>query len=824
MDRQVVSNGLGSGNTAGRASGRAPTGLLRTLGVPSATGPYRNEIHTPGRSATRREITTAALCRSATRHKITTTAPCRSTTRRATVGSSIATTVLLALCPTITTAETTQTDSPAQNRYIDNVTIIGQRRDVQDVPGSAYIISQEDLKSFLSSDVMRVLRTVPGVYVQEEDGYGLRPNIGIRGSGLDRSARIALLEDGVLIAPAPYAASSAYYFPTQRRMHALEVLKGPASVAVGPRTTGGAINLISTPIPDAFAANLDLRAGQNGTNDAHINVGDRGRRFSWMVETVQSQSDGFKRIDGPNGSKQGSTGFELEDYLLKLQLDSDPDAAKYQSLRLKAGYTDQVSDETYLGLTEDDFGPDPYRRYAASAGDQFKGEHEQLQLSYVIESESNWRGQVTAYRNNFKRDWFKLRSVAGTSIGHILDDPETYATQYKQLTGADSADDALIKRHNNREYFSRGIQGNISWDFKFDNTELTLKTGVRLHEDEEDRLQQEDGFRMQDSLLVQTSTGARGSQANRISSAEARSIFIDTEIRTGNWILTPGARFEDIDLQRLDFSTGDPDRDDGPTRVRKNSVSVLIPGMGALYRLNDQWRVLAGVHKGFNPPGPGSSASEEKSLNVEAGTRFSNDSLNFEAIYFVNDYDNLVGTVTASTGGDGAIGDQFDGGEVTVQGLELNAGYTFSGLGNGQFDLPLSLQYTLTAEAEFDNAFDSNFGPWGDVEVGDELPYIPEHQLRVSAAIEHERFGVSLAANYIGKMRTVAGQGAYVPEESIDSHVVWDVMASWQFTESLSTYIKVDNLFDEVYVAARRPAGLRPGLDRTAYIGLSFRL
>ena len=162
--------------------------------------------------------------------------------------------------------------------------------------------------------------------------------------------------------------------------------------------------------------------------------------------------------------------------------------------------------------------------------------------------------------------------------------------------------------------------------------------------------------------------------------------------------------------------------------------------------------------------------------------------------------------------------------EVMVRGLELNSGYTFEGLGDGRFDLPLKLQYTWTAEADFDSAFDSSFGPWGDVEVGDELPYIPEHQLRATAAIEHDRFGLSLAANYVGKMRTVAGQGPFVAEESIASHVVWDVMARWQFTETLSTYVKVDNLFDDVYVAARRPAGLRPGLDRTVYIGLSYRL
>jgi Fe(3+) dicitrate transport protein len=139
-------------------------------------------------------------------------------------------------------------------------------------------------------------------------------------------------------------------------------------------------------------------------------------------------------------------------------------------------------------------------------------------------------------------------------------------------------------------------------------------------------------------------------------------------------------------------------------------------------------------------------------------------------------------------------------------------------------DLPLSLQYTWTAKAEFRNSFDSGFDPWGEVEVGDELPYIPEHQLRATAALEHDRWGLNLAANYVGRMRTVAGQGAFLPEETIESHVVWDFIARWRFTESLSSYLKVDNLFDKTYVAAKRPAGLRPGLERTAYLGLTFSL
>ncbi|NIL93155.1 MAG: TonB-dependent receptor [Woeseiaceae bacterium] len=701
---------------------------------------------------------------------------------------------------------------------IDTITIIGRQSDVADVPGSAHVMDSEALAVFNDTDVLRVLRSVPGVYLQEEEGFGLRPNIGIRGSGLDRSARIALLEDGVLIAPAPYAAPSAYYFPTQRRMDSLEVLKGPASVVVGPRTTGGALNMISTPIPDDLGANVDLRVGEHNSYDVHANLGNRAQRVSWLLETVQGQSDGFMYVDSP---LDGDTGFDIEDYVAKLQIDSAPESEVYQSLRVKLGYTDQTSEQTYLGLTDEDFAADPLMRYAATEGDVFVSEHEQYQVDYVIDPGNSWRASVTAYRNDFERNWYKLQSVNDAGLNSVLTDPDTYALELSWLKGATSPDDAITKRANNRAYYSQGVQAELQWDFGFGDTEVALNAGVRWHEDEEDRFQHQNSYRMEDGLLVMTTAGAGGSQTNRVSDAEAQAYFVNAEIRAGSWILTPGVRFEDVELRRFDYSTADPGRDQGPTRVRSNSVSTTIPGIGVLYRVNSDWRLLAGVHKGFNPPGPGSSADEESSLNIEVGTRYDSGGLRFEGIYFVNDYANLVGTVTDSTGGGGEIGDQYDGGEVKVAGLELSAGYEWA---IGQLTVPINLEYTWTTQAEFRSAFDSNFDPWGDVQVGDELPYIPEHQLRAAAGIDAERWRVNVAANYLSQLRTKAGQGAFDPAESIDSRIVWDAMASWRFTEHVSAYLKVDNLFDETYIAARRPAGVRPGLPRTAYLGITYRL
>src|ERR1051325_8648460 len=112
---------------------------------------------------------------------------------------------------------------------------------IRRAPGSVHVISTETLERYKYDDPHATLQLVPGVYVRTEDGFGLRPNIGIRGAISDRSSKVALMEDGVLFGPAPYSAPAAYYFPIIGRMTQVEVVKGPAAIQYGPQTVGGAI-------------------------------------------------------------------------------------------------------------------------------------------------------------------------------------------------------------------------------------------------------------------------------------------------------------------------------------------------------------------------------------------------------------------------------------------------------------------------------------------------------------------------------------------------------------------------------------------------------
>ena len=712
----------------------------------------------------------------------------------------------------------TEREEDKRLRLFDELSVVGSSEIARRLPGSAHVLTSEELEQQRYSDIHRVLRQIPGINIQEEDGYGLRPNIGIRGTGVERSSKITLLEDGVLIAPAPYAASSAYYSPTAGRMEGFEVRKGSSSIRQGPYTTGGALNYLSTRIPGRLSASVDIAGGEDSLLRGHASIGSSSKRFGWLVETYQLETDGFKALDDG-----GDTGFDLEDYLVKFRYNSAPGANVYQAIELKAGRTEQLGDETYLGLSAADFDRTPYRRYVASSGDNIDTEHEQIQLSYYVAPTDHVNFTATVYRNDFFRNWAKLEKVNGTGVADVLAEPELFPEQFAILRGdADSEPGALAVRNNRRDYYSEGIQGVLSLTLGDGNRAHELDLGFRYHEDQEDRFQEEDLYQILDGRRVFNELGTPGSNANRIADAESLAFFVEDTFSVGDWTFTPGIRFENIDLMRRDFGKEDPNRTGESLKLRDNDLSEVIPGIGVAYAVNDSSLIFGGIHRGFSPPSPSSTeeVESEKSINYELGWRWRKAAASAEIVGFFNDYDNLLGDDTVSSGGAGT-GDQFNGGEVEIQGLEA-AFSTDLADGRDGLAVPLRFVYTYTT-GEFLNSFESENADWEPfVEAGDEIPYIPEHQLHVGLGLEWETWGVFLDGDYVAEMRTNAGRGPIPESERIDSRFLVDLRAEYRFGDSFVLWGQLLNLTDEVYIAARRPAGLRPGRPRAALFGFSY--
>ena len=699
-------------------------------------------------------------------------------------------------------------------------TILGNKFAAQNRTGASYFLSTEDLEQFGYADINRALRTVPGVNMYEEDGYGLRPNISLRGTSPQRSSKITLMEDGVLIAPAPYSSPAAYYFPSVLRMQAIEILKGSSQVQHGPFTTGGAINLVSTAIPNDFSAKIRSSYGSFNTTQLHTSIGQSFEKTGYMLEYLNYNSDGFKRL----GDKE-NTGFDIYDIVGKLRFSTNVDAKLSQSLEVKYHLYNEKSNETYLGLSEADFNTNPYSRYLASQMDVMNAEQRQVMLTHIIDFSKQLRVVTNAYDNKFTRNWYKLDDVVfennTKSLSAVINDPLAFPNHMNIINGAiNSADDALLLKANNRVYYSRGIQTKIDYHWYGKNGSFhDVEIGARLHYDEEDRFQWEDGYRIYEGEMTLTSMSTRGGQGNRISSANAFASYVLYKYKFNNLTITPGFRYESMTLTREDWGANDQNRQSTPV-TRKNQMDVIIPGIGFNYSFSNSLSMFGGIHKGFSPPGNAPGEKAEYSINYELGSRFGVGKLRGEIVGFFNDYSNLLGSDLAASGGTGSL-DQFNAGEVNVSGLELQLNYNVSDP-NAKIQTPISVAYTLT-NAIFQNAFGSSQDIWGTVSKGDRVPYIPQQQLSLTAGIEHQRYELIINARYNGAFDTQASNGGIVDTRRLDDNIVVDLSAKYHLNATISLSANVINLFDEVYASSRVPAGFRPGHPFGIYTGIHIK-
>ncbi|MCE8619665.1 TonB-dependent receptor [Bacteroides fragilis] len=704
-----------------------------------------------------------------------------------------------------------------QEVVVSSQQILGSKFKARNRTGSAYYISPEEIRKLGYTDINRMLKAVPGVNMYEEDGFGLRPNISLRGTKAERSERISIMEDGVLAAPAPYSAPAAYYFPNVARMEAIEVLKGSSQVQYGPFTTGGAVNLVSTPIPNNFSGKANISYGSKNTFKSHAAIGSNWKHFGYMVEYLRYQSDGFKRYED-----YAAEGFKRNDIIAKMVVKTDKVRGVNHALELKFGYAGENSDETYVGLSADDFKKTPFLRYAGSQMDKLKTDHQQWGATYLLTFSNKLKVTTNAYYNYFHRNWYKLNDVrAGItskekiSVADVLIDPETNIRYFDILTGkTDREGEALLVRANNRTYRSRGIQTRAEYRFNVKEFFFDLEFGLRYHADEEDRFQWDDSYSMKNKKMVLFMEGIHGTNANRVTSANALASYLLAKLRYNVWTITAGLRYEDIDLLKKDYTKEDLARS-GKVRIETpNHARVLIPGIGVHYQLLPAASVFFGVHKGFAPPSAELYQKPESSVNMELGTRVSIGKFKAELIGFYNNYSNMLGSDLAASGGSGTL-EQFNVGEARVKGAEFLVQYqplphTCS------LRLPLQLSYTYT-DTEMRNSFESH--SWGNVVRGDEIPYIFKHALNMQLGIEYKWFYANIGARYNSDMRTSPGQGTIAKREKVPANLILDASVNVLVNKYLTLRLNAINLTNRVYLTSRHPAGLRAGHPFGIYAG-----
>ena len=94
--------------------------------------------------------------------------------------------------------------APSAAAAPETIVVVGQRDNLLKIAGTGATIEEADLVRARVFTVNDALRQVSGVFARDEEGLGLRPNIGIRGLSPIRSTKVLFLEDGIPLGYAPY--------------------------------------------------------------------------------------------------------------------------------------------------------------------------------------------------------------------------------------------------------------------------------------------------------------------------------------------------------------------------------------------------------------------------------------------------------------------------------------------------------------------------------------------------------------------------------------------------------------------------------------------
>jgi len=705
----------------------------------------------------------------------------------------------------------------AQEHSLNELVIIGDDASASALPGSAHVVTSEDLETMKYTDIHKAVREVPGVYLKEEDGYGLRPNIGIRGSGSGRSSKITLMQDGVMIAPAPYSAPAAYYSPTFGIMNGIEVLKGPDLLRYGPYTVGGAINLRSTPIPPSEAGNVTTEISENAGKRIHSWYGNSTDNAGFVIETFQDETNGFKELQ----QSSRDTGFEKQDYVAKARFNSDTSADVYHQLDLKFQYSEELSNETYLGLTDDDFRRDPNKRYFLSQLDNMDNRHKGYSARHLVELTEDLSLTTTLYRNEFKRNWYK-----GNFNNLIEAANNGDQTAYNQLQGTEPVGPFTLT-NGAREYLSQGIEVKADYSLTLAGMRHDITIDARVHEDEADRFQPKDRYEQvlnngRPAFEFVEQIAPTGGD-NRIDEAEALNLFFADRIAINpDLTVTALLRYEDIETSQTRWSTSER-TSASETETASNDTSEVLPGLGATYRMSPTVTLIGGVHRGMAPAGAGGTNVEpELSTNFEAGARYNDGGLRAEAIVFYSDYENTVRNCSianpCSAGNQIIDSGTVSEGESKIQGIELLAGSEFT-LANG-LTAPVQATWTYT-NAEVTKDSDD-----GSVRKGDNLADLPENVVSVRAGLrDGNLWDAYVNISYVDETcidNSCDRSGTDNTFRKTDDYTVVDLSSSYALNSSTRVYAKVDNVLDDQEIVSRSPHGARPNLPRTAYVGISF--
>ncbi len=675
-------------------------------------------------------------------------------------------------------------------------------------PGSVGYINNSELRLLNPISGNEALRRVSGLHVVDEEGAGMRVNVGIRGLDPDRSRSVLMLEDGVPVALNPYGEPEMYYSPAIDRMAGVEVLKGSGQILYGPQTIGGVINYITADPPAEEEFGARITGGQSGYFSGLLSYGNTVGKSGVQVNFLRKQADNL-----------GPTEFRINDFSSKFKFNFNDRS----TLGVKIGAYQERSNSTYIGLTQPMFeaGDQDYVRIAPNDELAVNRYSVSFHHDYKLSDNSTLKSLAFAYTTtrNWSRQDFSSDPNASRQTGIVWGD--------REIPGG-----ALFMRdgtgNRNRQFEVAGFEQKIISRYSIGNMANELTAGYRY---------------MHEKAFEQRVNGTKAD-------AKSGALVLD-EIRTGNAIslfaqnkfiisdkfsVNAGLRGEifnyERDIMRNTFSGVVKDT----SIIAGNDVAQLIPGLGFTYQASEQLAVFGGAHRGFAPPrvkdaitadGSVIELDAELSWNYELGFRSTLIPGTFlELTGFYMDFSNQIIPVAESAGGTGA--GLVNAGRTMHAGVETALSVDISNLLNTSHTFTYDINATFVATEYSEDRFKTVRGEQVNIK-GNRLPYAPSFIFSSGFTWQAPAgYGLRFTGTYVGQQFTDE-INSVIPSANgrtgeLPSYFLLDATAQYKIPTSQATIqVSAKNLLDERYISTRRPQGIRVGLPRFITAGIDIR-
>lgn len=590
-------------------------------------------------------------------------------------------------------AQSAQPVQVAQATTLKEVVVSGSRteQDPDELPQTIDVINRNTIEEKQIRDIRDAARDLPNVSVQRaparftlagQPAFGRDQNAGFNIRGLDGN-RVLILVDGIR-QPRSYVFSANAFgrdYLDIGLVQRMEIFRGATSALYGSDGMGGLVNFITNE-PSVFlkpgktlggTASIGYDGDDKGVNVGATVAGRASDTVQWMIGANVNRADALDNM-GTNGAPNIN------------RTEPNPEEARGKSLLAKLVFAPNAAQKHTVTLEHVDKRSD-YNLLSAVAVPP---------LAAASTLRANAFTDMERDRLTWNGRW-RIDSAAADELQAVLSWQEANSREYTFEDRNVSAD-----RIRDTVYNERTVQANLQ-------AARTLRLGGGTAH----KITYGIDYTTSDITNLQTGmTPAMGETfpLKRFPDTTEKStaLYVQDEIVTGPWTITPGIRFDrfSLDAAQAGFSP--------PATLPAASIdgSATSPKLGVLFRATPAWSVYGNYAAGFKAPNanqvngffenvvafyrtiPNPNLKPEKSRTLELGTRGRMERVNLDFAVFTGRYRDFI-EENRQVSGAGVPGNPttfqtVNIGNVRISGFEAKADVEWGNAMGGKLSSPFS--------------------------------------------------------------------------------------------------------------------------------------